>query len=317
MDLRLRILHGEHIVVAILGIDPIARRDHRVRGQRGDEVAHYFLLGEAELARSHAIDVQLQRGIIDVLRDIGIAHAGDFANLPGKLERRVVGLGQIIARDLHIDRRRHAHAEHRVDQAAGLEVGGQLRHLLGDALAHHRHILIAADLVLLLQAHLHGGGVHAGVARINRREVRRGTDVGDDHLQIFRLHGLPHDFLQFGDLLLGKADAGAGRQLHVHHELARIGAGEESEIELRIEEEAEDDDAAESQQNQHRRLQHHADDFFVKVAEALEHGIEPGVEAVEQGAAAALRRHGSIRTLFAGFGRVSRFGNPGASCWAA
>ena len=34
--------------------------------------------------------------------------------------------------DLHVDRRGQSLVDHRIDQAAGLEVGGQLRHFAGD-----------------------------------------------------------------------------------------------------------------------------------------------------------------------------------------
>ena len=59
------------------------------------------------------------------------AIVGDCANLAGDvLGDVVVGL-EIRADDLHVDRRRRAHADDGIDQAAGGEERRQLRHLLG------------------------------------------------------------------------------------------------------------------------------------------------------------------------------------------
>ena len=65
-----------------------------------------------------------------------------------------IAVGQIRAGDLDVDGRGHAEAEHGVDQAARLEVRGDLRHLLRNAAAHARHVFVAADLVIFLQADL-------------------------------------------------------------------------------------------------------------------------------------------------------------------
>ena len=70
--LVLGVLHGEHVVVAVAGIDPVAGRDHLVRGERGDDVADDFALVEAELAGAGAVDIELERGIVEVLRDVDV-----------------------------------------------------------------------------------------------------------------------------------------------------------------------------------------------------------------------------------------------------
>ena len=75
LDLALRILHGQHVVVAGLRIDPEAGRDHLIGGQRGDDVVDHFALVEAQLAGAHAVDIELQRRIVDVLRNEDVRHA--------------------------------------------------------------------------------------------------------------------------------------------------------------------------------------------------------------------------------------------------
>ena len=61
-DLVLGVLHGQHVVVAALRIDPVARRDHLVRGQRGDDVVDHLALIEPELAGALAVDVERSDG---------------------------------------------------------------------------------------------------------------------------------------------------------------------------------------------------------------------------------------------------------------
>jgi hypothetical protein len=90
-----RILNGEHVVVPGLGVDPKARLDHAIRGQGGDHVIDDFLLAKAHLAGAHAVDVELQGRVIDVLRRKHVGNAGDIANLRGERERGVVGVGHV------------------------------------------------------------------------------------------------------------------------------------------------------------------------------------------------------------------------------
>ncbi len=40
----------------------------------GDDVVHNLLLGQPEFARPQPVHIELKRGIIEILRDIHIAH---------------------------------------------------------------------------------------------------------------------------------------------------------------------------------------------------------------------------------------------------
>ena len=132
-DLGFRILHGQHVVVAGLGIDPETGRDHGVGSERGDDVADHFLLREAEFGGAGAVDVKLQSRVVDILRHVDVADAGNPANLAGQVGGERISGFEIRSGDLHVDGRRHAEAEHGVHQSAGLEVSRYLRHLLRDA----------------------------------------------------------------------------------------------------------------------------------------------------------------------------------------
>ena len=82
------ILNRQHVVVAVLGIDPVARRDHLVRSERGDHVADHFALIESELAGARAVHIEPQRRIVDVLRN---------ENIGDTVDRRICG-GQVGSR---------------------------------------------------------------------------------------------------------------------------------------------------------------------------------------------------------------------------
>ena len=54
---------------------------------------------------------------------------------------------QVRAADLDVDGRGQTQIEHGIDQAAGLEIGGDFRHLLAHRRSHAVHVLVAADRV--------------------------------------------------------------------------------------------------------------------------------------------------------------------------
>ena len=71
-----------------------------------------------------------------------------------------------------------------VDQSAGLEVGGQLRHLARKFRLHLLHVFVAADAVVFLQAGLHKGRIHGRVGREDGGKIGIDADIGNDHAQI-------------------------------------------------------------------------------------------------------------------------------------
>ena len=72
------ILDGQEIIVAALAVDPIVRRDHGVRIERGDHVIDDFFLGQSQFGGMHAVDIQAQAGIVHILRNVDLAHAGQL-----------------------------------------------------------------------------------------------------------------------------------------------------------------------------------------------------------------------------------------------
>ena len=83
LNLLFGILHVQEVVVVVPRIDPDIRRDHLVRGERGDDVLDDFLFAQPELAGARAVDVELQRGIVEILRNVGIRNAADLRGSAG------------------------------------------------------------------------------------------------------------------------------------------------------------------------------------------------------------------------------------------
>ena len=59
------------------------------------------------------------------------------------------------------------------------------------------------------------------------------ADIGDDHLEIVWRERCADQVFDFGDVLFGDFDAGAGGNFHVDGELAGVGPGEKCEPEER------------------------------------------------------------------------------------
>ena len=281
-DLALGILHGQHVVVAGFRIDPETGCDHAVRGQGGDHVVHHLALVQSHFAGAHAIHIELQGGVVDILRDENVGDAGNRTDLAGELERQVVRPSHVAARNLNVDRRRHAHVQYRVHQAARLEIGRQLREVLLHLLLDAAHIFVAADLVVLLEADLHERRVHGGVGGVDGGEVGRGADIGDDHAQIFGRNHLPDQVLHLGDFVLRDRQPRAAWRLEVDHELAGIGARKEGESQQGEDQQANRKRNAEGCERGHRPAQNHGHDAVVEAEETLEAVVEPDVEAIAE-----------------------------------
>ncbi len=125
------VLHRQEVVVAGLIIHPVVRRDHRVRIQRGDDVVDNVLLRQAQFARVHAIDIQTNRWIVHVLRNIDLAHAWKFSNAACQILSDVVSGSQIAGVHLNVDRSRHAGIENRVHHGPALEEGANIGEIGG------------------------------------------------------------------------------------------------------------------------------------------------------------------------------------------
>ena len=223
-DLLIRILHGEHVVVSAARIDPVTRRDDAVRSQRGDHVVDDFFRRQPELARLLAIDVELEAGIVEVLRNQDVAHAARAAQFLRDLFGDLVRFVRIVVAHLDIERRGQSLIHDRIDEAAGLKISAQLRQIGAQPPPHAVHVFVAADAVLFFQAHLHERRVHSRIRRVDRGKIGRDADIRDDHAEI----GGRDDFADFvfdlRDQFVGDFEPRSARRFYVDHELPGIGA---------------------------------------------------------------------------------------------
>src|SRR6185437_7585898 len=184
---------------------PVAGRDHAVGGERGDDVVNDLALIEPQLRGALAVHIELERGVVQVLRDVYVADAAQAADLPGQGPRHLAVLAEVGAGDLDVNGRGQALVQDGVHHGSGLKKPAQFRQLGLQGGAHAVHVARAADLVPIVERHLHGGGVGAGVAGVERGEARDHADVGDHQLQVRErnnpadqaldlLHLLGHDF---------------------------------------------------------------------------------------------------------------------------
>ena len=146
-DLLLGILHGQHIVVAGLRIDPKARRDHLVRCQRRDHVVHHFFLSRGP-ARWRACG-RCRAAAPDNRDPAGCKHRPRRASAESAAARSSASVVALLAcsmpatcTSIGAGRPMFSTASTRPPD---WKIGAQLRQLLSRcAVLHSRHVLIAA-----------------------------------------------------------------------------------------------------------------------------------------------------------------------------
>src|SRR6266705_2769640 len=134
------VLRGEHVGVAALRIDPIIRGDHAVGSEGGDDVVYDFLLRKTEEARFFPVNVEFEGRVVDVLGNQHVVYVFELAHGLSKLRSGVIDRVEIVSADLNVNRRRQTKIDHSVDQAAGLEIGAELREFLAQLFPDATHI---------------------------------------------------------------------------------------------------------------------------------------------------------------------------------
>ena len=142
-------MNRKHIVVAVFWIDPIARCDHLVAVERGNDVLNHLLLVQTEFDRASTVNVKAQCGVIDVLWNICVRNSRHRADSPCQAGRRIERLLHIETGDLNIDRGGQTQVQHRVYHASRLEKHGYLGQLTLNQRFQTSHVLVGADAMLL------------------------------------------------------------------------------------------------------------------------------------------------------------------------
>ena len=172
LDRIFGVLHGQHVVVAAPRIDPVAWRDHRVRGERRDDVVDDLLLVRPQFAGLLAVDVRA---------------AGRDSRCPAGSERR----SRRASANLLAQSARRGVASSRLMPLTWTSIGagspgsrlhrpvrptGSRRSVaaIPSAVASARGPCIrSCRSVSFFQADLDERGVRAGVGRVDRGEIRR------------------------------------------------------------------------------------------------------------------------------------------------
>ncbi len=163
------------------------------------------------------------------------------------------------------------------------------------------NVVEAADGVVVIQLHLDGAGVLAGVGGVERGEVIDYADVGDYHAEVVRGDDAMDQVFDTLDVLFGDFQAGTGGGLHVDGELAGVGAREEGNAEEGIDPQAEHEYGSQGCYGQARTDERAAHQALVEIEELSESTVEGGIEAVAHGVAAGMGRDWVRAATFRGY----------------
>src|SRR5207342_1795721 len=105
-----------------------------------DDVVDDLFLGKAKQSGFFAVDIQFQRGVIDVLRNKDVTDGFEFANWLGDFCGDPKNFVEIVSADLNVDGGGQSEINHRIHEAARLKVGTELRQLLAELLPDTPHV---------------------------------------------------------------------------------------------------------------------------------------------------------------------------------
>ena len=289
IHLVLRRLHHDRIGHAVIRIEVVGRRYLRGAGKVDHETVGDVALGQADILRAGAVDVDVEGRIVRRLLDARIRDAGN----PADLGQQIVGISEVGAEigaaDLQVDRRRRAEVQDLADdvgrQEGEADAGEQPRQLL----TQHAHMLLGR-LVAFLQLDL-----DVAILRADHAGVVVGhVDAGDRHADVVgQRFDLARDqladrLLHVGELVRGLLHAGADLGADVHQDVAGIDRGEEVAPEEGHQREGGGDHAKEADHEHRTVRQREPEEIMVAAANALEASLEAALEP-DQGIA-RLRR---------------------------
>ncbi len=254
IDLVLRRLHHDRVGHAVVRIEVVGRRDLRAAGQIDDQAVGDVALGQPDILRAGAVDIDVEGRIVGRLLDARIGDAGNPANPAQQL----VGIGeirgQIGAADLQVDRRRRAEIQDLADDVGRQEREGHARKGARQLLAQRLDVVVGRPMILL-QLDLDVAVLrtdHAGVVVGHVDAADRHADVVGERLDFRRRNDLADRLLHVGELIGAFLDAGADLGAHMHQDLAGIDRGKEIPAEKRHQQERDPDEAEEADHEDRR-----------------------------------------------------------------
>ena len=234
-DLVLRRLHHDRVGHAVVGIEPVGRRD--LAGAR--EIDHHAVgdvaLGQADILGAGAVDVDVEARRVERLLDARIDQPRHVPELLQEFLRVGIIGGEVGAADLQVDRRRRAEVQDLRDDVGRQErerhAGEAPRQLLAqqaDVFGGRPVVFLELDLDVAVLRADRAGGVVGHVDAADRE-----ADVVDQGVELGGRDELADRLLDFGELVGAFLDPGADLDAGVHQDLPGVDGGEEVAAEER------------------------------------------------------------------------------------
>ena len=239
IDLILRRLHHDRVGDAIVGIEPIGRRDLAAAGQIDDQTIGDVAFGEADILRAGAVDIDVQGRI-----GVGLLNArvGDARHMADAAQQQVgvveIG-GEIGAAHLQVDRRGRAEIQDLADDVGRQERKNDAGKPLRQFFAQSAHV-VRGRMMVLGQLDLNIAVLrsdHAGVVVGHVDAADRHADIVDQRAEFLLRNDRADRLFDFGELPGAFLDARADAQPHMHQDLAGVDRGEEVSAEIRRQQE--------------------------------------------------------------------------------
>ena len=104
----MRRLHRHVVADAIFGIQPERRRGLEAGAQRDQKILRHILGLQPQSLNARAVNIHVQRGLVEGLLHVHVGCAGNMTQLVGKFFRDLVVASLVVSDDLYINRRRRA-----------------------------------------------------------------------------------------------------------------------------------------------------------------------------------------------------------------
>ena len=145
-------MHGHAVVDPVGRIDPEVGRHLARRAERYQHAAGHVLLGQPQLRRQDAVDVQAQLRPVRQLLEVNVGDARDIGDLAAQFLRYREAAGPVDADHLHVDGGGQAEVENLARDIGRLEEKGALRKALRQLAAQPIDV-VRSRLVLRVQGH--------------------------------------------------------------------------------------------------------------------------------------------------------------------
>jgi len=223
-----RALHDNLIIDAVDRVQPLVWIGLSGTGERDEHVTGDITLGEAELLGTIAIDVHLDRRVLDLLMDMGVHNTGNGDNLAEQMLGDSVVVFWITTDDLEVDGSGQAKIQNLVGHVSGREEEGFFGKFLSELLSQQAGVLQGAPFArrernLDVAVGIANSG---GIGKCEIEAAVRQTNVIENHVDAALREKLANLIFDGGEDTLRFFDAGSGGRQDMQTHLAGIYVGE-------------------------------------------------------------------------------------------